>query len=131
MRGLGSAFAVLVLLAGCSKEPPGGGTEGESAAGGPKGHKPMDQAELDRGVTICDQYVKRLCRCAETDDALKDRCDLARSQPEALDKLARVLDGSQGKISLRERQEAEAHARKIIAACLRSDGALDPASCPR
>jgi hypothetical protein len=82
-------------------------------------------------MQLCRGYVQRLCRCAEKDPSLKDECELSASQPDGLAMTVKFLAGSEGPISTRERLEAEAGARKIIAACVKADGALDPQKCPR
>lgn len=88
----------------------------------------MGQAEYDRGLTICRAYVERVCRCAGKDPRLKEQCELAQAQPEALDTIGKVFEQ---KVSVRERQLSEAQARKVVAACLNADGQLDPTTCPR
>jgi hypothetical protein len=125
-----AAVLVLVLVAGCSKSSSEGG--GASAVdAGPNDRKSLTPEEVGQGMQLCRGYVQRLCRCAQTDKSFADECDLAKSQPEGLAMTVKYLAGSEGPISKRERLEAEAGARKIIAACVRADGALDPAKCPR
>lgn len=136
LMALVAAALVAAGAAACRRDEAGAGGQGagpgkKAEPGGHPGHKRMEQAEYDRGWQICEQYVKRLCGCAEKDPSLRNACELAQAQPEALEKVGRILDGSQGKPSVRERELAEAEARKVIAACLRADGQLDPGTCPR
>ncbi len=126
----------LGLVAACAKSESGSGAAGSAGAdGGMLGDrsKSLTPEEVGQGMQLCRGYVARLCRCADLtkDTRLRDECDLSRSQPEGLTMTVRYLAGSEGPISTRERLEAEAGARKIIAACVRADSALDPARCPR
>ena len=130
-------LGLFVLGAACAKSESGSGA-GAGASGadaGPGGDrsKSLTPEEVGQGMQLCRGYVARLCRCADLvkDAKLRDECDLAKSQPEGLTMTVRYLAGSEGPISTRERLEAEAGARKIIAACVRADSALDPARCPR
>ncbi len=114
------ALALLVVLAACDKSPE-------------PGPPAMPQVEKDRAVAICAGYVARLCACAGTDLALRDACDLARAQPEAIDMHLAILAGKgpKGQLGADERGLMEASLRKIVAACVRSDAELDPHKCPR
>jgi hypothetical protein len=93
----------------------------------------MPQAEKDRAVEICGTYVARLCACANADLALRDACDLARAQPQAIDMHLSILAGKgpKGPLGIEERGLMEISLRKIVAACVRSDAELDPHKCPR
>jgi hypothetical protein len=125
-------LAVLLAAAGCKKDEEGA-AGGASAARGPGGDqsKSIGQDEVNQGMALCRGLVDRLCKCAEKDPSVKDACDLARARPDALAMHIKYLGGSEGPISTRERLEAEAGARKVIAACVKADSALDPARCPR
>ncbi len=134
MRAL--ALALLLGGAACSR----GATEPEKPPGPPV----MSAAERERGVTICQKYVERVCACAD-----EDACALARAQPEAVRLHLDVLDGAPladvsptGEVAAktgqkrpplndRERHLTEESLRTIIAACVKLDAALDPATCPR
>lgn len=113
--------ALLVVLAGCDRP---------AADQGPPA---MPQAEKDRAVEICKSYVARLCACADADATLRDQCDLARAQPEAVDMHLAILAGKgpKGPLGTEERGLMEASLRKVVAACVRGDAALDPHKCPR
>jgi hypothetical protein len=121
---------LLVGAAACKKDAgeaaPPAGEEGSASP-----TKPMSQEEVNQGMALCRGQVDRLCKCAETEATLKDACDLARARPDALAMHIKYLGGSEGAISKRERLEAEAGARKVVAACVKADSALDPAKCPR
>jgi len=117
------ALAALLCLAACSAEK----AEPKAREGPP----PMTQEEQARGLALCEGYVTRLCACAEEDASLKDPCELARAQPEALRLPLKMLGGSEGPLNETERRLTEAAARKIIAACVKSDGALALDRCPR
>ena len=115
------ALALLVLLAACEDRP------APTASGPPR----MEQGERQRGMALCNAYVARLCRCAEKDAGLKERCELAKGMPQGLELHTELLDGQKGALNDRERRLTEAGAREIVAACVAEDGKLDPAQCPR
>jgi len=117
------AIAALLTVGACKKS---GGEPADWTA-----PPPMEQAEQQRGTTACGAYVDRLCRCAATNPALAEQCELARSQPEALAQLLGMLNGKEGKLGKREMREAQHTARKIIQDCFEKDAALDPGVCPR
>jgi hypothetical protein len=128
------ARAILVaalLLAACSKSESGPGGADAGAVGDRS--RSLTPEEVGQGMQLCRGYVQRLCRCAEQrkDAKLADECELAQSQPTGLAMTVKYLTGGEGPISTRERLEAEAGARKIIAACVRADSKLDPSVCPR
>ena len=115
-----TVLALLVVL-GCSRE-----TEKK-----PEGPEPMKKEERERGVQLCEGWVARVCACAEKDPSLREPCDLARSQPEALRMPLALLDGAEGPLNDRERRMTEAAARKIVAACVKADAALPLERCAR
>jgi len=114
---------VVLALGACAAE--------KSSPPEEKAPPPMKAEEQQRGVQLCEGYVTRLCACAANDPALKDQCELARSQPEALKLPLKMLAGSEGPLNARERLLTETAARKIIAACVKADGALPLDRCPR
>lgn len=108
---------VLVALASaCSAKP-----AGPDASATP----PVTEPELARGREICAKYVARACACNDAG------CELARSQPDALELQAQLLAGANGTLNGREREITEVNLRKVIAACVQADGKLDPKTCPR
>lgn len=129
MRAL--LVAVLLVAGACQKADEGGGAASRDGGVGGDQSKSMSPEEVGQGMQLCQGYVRRVCRCAETDASLKDECELAKSRPEGLAMTVKFLAGSEGPISTRERLEAEAGARKVIAACVRADASLDPQRCPR
>jgi hypothetical protein len=117
-----AALLWLLAAAACAKE---------AAPGGEAAPPPLAAAEQQRGQELCAGYVARLCVCAEGDQALRESCELARSQPEALALHLHVLGGKEGQLNDRERRIEEAAARKIVAACVKDDAALPLDRCPR
>ena len=134
MRGA----ALALLLVGCERgaEPP------------PGGPPPMAEAEQRRAGDLCESYVTRVCACAAKDASLRETCELAKGQPEAVRMhldvlhgapLAQVAPGGQpldaggrrGPLNEGERRLTEASLRKVVAACVKLDAELDPARCPR
>ena len=111
-RALLVALVLACLSAACKKSE--GGASSDAGATGDRS-KSLTPEEVGQGMQLCRGYVQRLCHCAATETSLTDECDLARSQPDGLAMTVRFLAGSEGPISTRERLEAEAGARKIIA----------------
>ncbi len=126
------ALVGCTTLLACAKSDSGaGGAGGDGGARGGDQSKSLTPEEVGQGMQLCRGYVQRLCKCAEKDASLLDLCDMSKSQPSGLEMTVKFLAGSEGPISTRERLEAEAGARKIIAACVRADSSLDPKKCPR
>jgi hypothetical protein len=117
----------------------------------PSDHPPMAAAEKERAATICQKYVDRVCGCAASDPSLRDACDMAHAQPDAVRMhldvlggapLAEVSPGGEVKggatagkprppLNENERRLTEASLRKVVAACVKLDAELDPTKCPR
>jgi hypothetical protein len=108
----------------------------------------MGEAEQQRAGAICEGYVARVCACAEKDASLRETCELARGQPEAVRMHLDVLHGAplaqvspagqpldagarRGPLNDKERRLTEESLRKVVAACVKLDADLDPARCPR
>lgn len=127
MRHLVASALVGAALAGTTLA----GACGRDAPPAPAESPPMPAAEMERGELLCGKYVERLCECARAHPELQSDCELARARPEALGLHLALLRGKKGPLNTRERLETEAGAREIIAACVRADGRLDPARCPR
>ncbi len=124
---LGALAALLAagqFLPGCRKAD-----ERAAEPGPPK----MPTGEQDRGLEICRRYSARLCACAEKDASLAEACALGKGQPDGLELHIQLLrkGGEKGPLNTEERMMTEIAARKIIAECVSSDAALDPARCPR
>lgn len=111
-----AAAVGLALVLGCSAKP-----AGPDASATP----PVTEKELARGREICAKYVARACACGDAG------CELAKSQPDALELQAKLLAGANGKLNGREKEITEVNLRKVIAACVQADGLLDPKTCPR
>jgi hypothetical protein len=120
----GALLLALCVLAACAQKE-----ERAPERGPPK----MAVGEQDRGLEICRRYSARLCACVVTDPALAEPCALAKGQPDGLELHVQLLrkGGEKGPLNTQERVMTEIAARKIIAECARSDGALDPEKCPR
>jgi hypothetical protein len=114
---------LVVLLGACAREA--------DRPAGDKAPAPMKKEERQRGIDLCEGYVARVCACAAREVSLKDTCELARAQPEALQLPLALLDGAKGELNENERRLSESAARKIIAACVKADGALSLERCPR
>jgi hypothetical protein len=72
--------------------------------------------EVQRAVDACEAYVTKVCKCAETVAAAKDRCDLARGLPEALE-ISKHL-AANPKAEREDALAAGANIRKIVKQCV-------------
>jgi hypothetical protein len=132
--------ALLLLLAACARSP----------SEAPAKPETMSADEEERAVRLCQSYMERVCACADRDATLRDTCDLAKGEPSAVRMHLEVLHGAPlasvgpgGKLDERaparrrpelndsERALTEASLRKVVAACVQLDAALDPGHCPR
>ena len=113
-------LVIAALLAGCSKkqdEPPP-----------PPNNPPAIPAEeLKRGEDACKGYVEKVCACAETVVAAKEKCQLARSFPEVL-RMAGELTMSKDS-SPTDVKQAAMTLRKTIAECIEQTAQLPTLGC--
>jgi hypothetical protein len=110
----------LVLGGGCKKQsdaPPPPDNRGPA----------IPEAELKRGKDACNGYVTKLCTCAETVPAAKDKCDLARALPEAID-VAMQVTMSKDSAQLDVKQAADS-IRKTVAQCIEQTAQLPALGC--
>jgi hypothetical protein len=109
------------LLAACSKDSP--------PPPGPEQPPPVIPAiEVQRAVDACDAYVAKVCKCAETVAPAKERCDLARGLPEALE-ISKHL-AANPKAEREDALAAGANIRKIVKQCVEQTAKLAELSCP-
>lgn len=90
----------------------------------------MTPQEKKRGQDACNAYVTQLCACAaaKPDDAtLKERCELKKAKPEALELLLGVIEDP--KASEDSMLRAHVEARKLIAKCIEETVQLPSLGC--
>ena len=124
-------YVLVVVLAlaattGCKAKKKG---EGSGSSAAPRKDL-MTPAEKQRGQDACTAYVKQLCDCAagKPDDvALKERCELKRAKPEALELLLGVIEDP--KSSEDSMLRASVEARKLVAKCIEETVQLPSMGC--
>jgi hypothetical protein len=121
---LGMCAALLASAVGCNKR------EDKSPAPQPPPVTvaPIPAAEVARGEEACGVYVERVCACAETIEAAKDGCGLARALPDAL----RISLETAAHPDSRPEvvRQAQASARKTIKECIEQTARLPSLGCP-
>ena len=113
---------LLVLAASCKKDPP-------PPAPATGSDKPvMTVAEVKRNRDACNDYVAKVCACAETVADLKQPCALAKAYPDAMET---ALDTAANTESTR-RDALQAHdaIRKIVKTCIEETARLPGLGCP-
>ncbi len=117
-------FALLIAVAGSAP-----GCKKQEAAPPPADNRPppMPEAELRRGADACNAYVDKVCACASTVAAAKERCALAKSLPEAIE-VARQVSMSKDSVGLDVLQAADS-IRKTVAQCIEQTAQLPTLGC--
>jgi hypothetical protein len=94
----------------------------------PNNEPALPAAELKRGEDACNAYVAKICACAETVPAMKDKCALAKALPEAIRVAIEVSmsKDSQGK----DVKQAALSVRKTVAECIEETAKLPGLGCP-
>ena len=114
------AVAAVAAGAGCKKR--------QDEAPPPARPPVIGEAELKRGHDACNAYVARVCACAETIVAAKERCALAKALPESLEVALEVAAHPDT-----ERKDVVQSAdaiRKTIARCIEQTAKLPELGCP-
>jgi hypothetical protein len=120
------AMVVVVFgsgLGACSK-----GGEDEAGTTMPA---PVSQAEVERGLAACQDYIEKVCACAEArpgDAALGELCHLA---PAKLSSLAMAAEVNHAPREAVERAATERTIRRIVRSCIEGMVELAPRGCPR
>lgn len=122
-----SSLSLLVLLiaslSACAK------SDSENAAP-PEGKvTAIPAAEAERAKKACENYIARLCQCAEQHPEMERECELAKGIPQALQINLDVV-GAQGLTTLQQNAMKKA-ARQISDKCFSKDSKLDLQKCPR
>jgi hypothetical protein len=88
----------------------------------------MSAEEIQRSRDACDVYVTRVCKCAETNAALADRCKLAHALPEAVKISLEVAASPDSKRA--DVLGAQSSVRKTFKECIDETAQLAAAGCP-
>jgi len=114
-----AVVAVAVAAAGCKQK------QDEA----PAGARPpvIGEVELKRGHDACNAYVAKVCACADTVAAAKERCALAKAMPESIQVALEVAAHPET-----ERKDALQSAdaiRKTISRCIEQTAKLPELGC--
>lgn len=120
LGALALAIAALVAGAGCKKR------KDEPA---PAGRPPViGEVELKRGHDACNAYVARVCACAKTVEAAKERCTLAKALPESLEVALEVA--AHPETERKDVLQSADALRKTVARCIELTAKLPELGCP-
>ena len=113
-------LVIVLAAAACSErhEPP------PAPAPAPE----MSVAEIQRSRDACDSYVARVCKCAETNASLADRCKLAKALPEAVKISLEVASSPDSKRA--DVVGAQSSVRKTFKECIDETAQLAAVGCP-
>ena len=112
-------LAIALVAGACKKK--------EAAPPPPNNEPPIPAAELKRGEDACKGYVTKVCACAETTPAAKEKCTLAQSYPEVL-RMAGELTMSKDS-SPKDVKQGAMTVRKTIAECIEQTAQLPALGC--
>ena len=115
-------WAVLLLVVGCKKDaPPPPPTAGSD--------KPvMTVAEVKRNRDACNDYVAKVCACAEKVAELKQPCQLAKAYPDAMETALETAANTES--TRRDALQAHDAIRKIVKTCIEETARLPGLGCP-
>lgn len=88
----------------------------------------MSAEEIQRSRDACETYVTRVCKCAESNPSLAERCKLARGLPEAVTLSLEVAASPDSKRS--DVLGAQSSVRKTFKECIDETAQLPAAGCP-
>ncbi len=112
---------VIAVVASCKKDaapPPSAGSA-----------KPeMTVSEVKRNRDACNDYVQKVCACAETVPDLKQQCALAKAYPDAMETALDVAANTDA--TRRDALQAHDTIRKIVKTCIEESAKLPAAGCP-
>lgn len=121
MRMVVAAVALAMSVAGCGKKH-----DRDEAAGPPKVTISPEEKKL--ATDACNDYVAKLCACAEKKPELAETCKLKHAKPEALAlALGVVADPSSSADSV---ARARSEVGKIVARCIEEAAQLPALGCP-
>jgi hypothetical protein len=111
----------IALVAGCAKKAE------DKPAPGPNNEPAIPADELKRGEDACAGYIAKVCKCAETVPAAKDKCTAAQSFPEVI-KIQTQTTMSKDSSAMDVKQAAR-DIRKTIAECIELTAQLPSLGC--
>ncbi|HET7502179.1 MAG TPA: hypothetical protein VFK02_14275 [Kofleriaceae bacterium] len=122
----------IALSGGCrSSDGPAGsaGSAGPVGSASPTSPPPvMPASEVKRSQDACKAYVDKVCACADTQPAMKQPCQLARSLPDAMQVALDVAANPES--SRRDVVQAHDSVRKIAKECIEQIARLPGTGCP-
>jgi hypothetical protein len=118
-----------VASAGCRPGPDAPPSQGSDRAQDRAPAVPaLPAVEVKRSQDACKAYVERVCACAETVPALKQRCALAQALPEAIQIALDVRANADS--TRRDVLHVNDSVRKIAKQCIEDTARLPTAGCP-
>jgi len=87
----------------------------------------MTVSEVTRNRDACNDYVKRVCACAEKQPELKEPCALAKAYPDAMETAIDVAANTES--TRRDALQAHDTVRKIAKTCIEELAKLPAAGC--
>lgn len=115
-------WAVLALVVACSK------TEAPPPAEGDKPPALLPPEELKRADEACNEYVAKVCACAETVPAKQEDCALSKAIPDAIGVAKRLA--ANPKADREDAVQAAGNVRKTVRACIEKTAKLASEGCP-
>lgn len=117
---LALALAAAAALAGCKKKQ----EEPAPAAQPPV----IGEVELKRGHDACNTYLAKVCECAKTVEAAREKCKLAKAMPESLEVALQVA--AHPETERKDVLQSADALRKTVARCIELTAKLPELGCP-
>jgi hypothetical protein len=88
----------------------------------------MTVAEVKRNRDACQDYVAKICACAEKVADLKQPCELAKAYPDAMETALETAANTES--TRRDALQAHDAIRKIVKTCIEETARLPGLGCP-
>lgn len=118
-----AAVAIAAMVAACGGKRDDDGAPPEPVARAPV----MAAAEIRRAEQACAAYVAQVCACADTVEAARQPCALARAMPDAIATSVAVMTSPEP--DRRAALHAADFVRKTVAECIAQTAKLPALGC--